>query len=195
MILVPPSEAQTRRDTILDALISVLLTRDPGLTKKSMRGLLAVAPLAIPRMTAAIDDHSLSPEDSVLLEDAIQEIRHSTQVIKPTESLLDALLGGLRIGDAELQQLAIRAIACCGPESVDYLIQVAAANIRHPDYCLRLLSAAEQGGHQPGWEMRMQLMLGFTRTKRIEIRDRAVQLFYSFAPYAQSCRGKRGRAC
>jgi hypothetical protein len=90
MIRVPISDPQTRRDTILDALISVLLTRDPGLTKKSMRGLLAVAPLAIPRMTAAIDDHSLSPEDGVLLEDAIQEIRHSTQVIKSTESLLDA---------------------------------------------------------------------------------------------------------
>ena len=190
MIFVLPSEAQTRRDTILDALIAVLLTRDPRLTKKSMRGLLAVAPQAIPRMTAAIDDHSLSPEDGALLEDAIQEIRNSTRVKKPTESLLDALLAGLRIGDAELQQLAIRAIACCGPESVDYLIQAAAENIRHPDYCLRLLSAAEQGGHQPGWEMRMELMLGFTCTKRTEIRDRAVQLFFSFAPYAQSCRGK-----
>jgi len=41
----------------------------------------------------------------------------------------------------------------------------------------------------------MELILGFTSTKRTEIRDRALQLFYSFAPYAQSCRGKRGRAC
>jgi len=125
----------------------------------------------------------------------LRAVSHANSNHTPMIYYLDALLGGLRIGDAELQQLAIRAIACCGPESVDYLIQVAAENIRHPDYCLRLLSAAEQGGHQPGWEMRMQLMLGFTRTKRIEIRDRAVQLFYSFAPHAQSCRGKRGWAC
>lgn len=189
MILVPPSDAQTRRDTIVDALVSVLLTRDPGLMQNSMSGLRSLAPQAIPRMIAAIEDNSLSPEDCVFLQDAIEEIRHSTQVRKPTESLLDALLGGLRIGDEALQQLASRAIACCGPESVDYLIQAAAENIRHPDYCLRLLSAAEEGGHQPGSETRVELMLDFIGTKNTAVRDRAMALFFSFAPHALSCRG------
>ena len=189
MISVPPSDAQTRRDTIVDALVSVLLTRDPGLTMKSMSGLRSLAPLAIPRMTAAIEDNGLSPGDCVLLQDAIEEIRHSTHVRKPTNSLLDALLGGLRVGDEELQQLAARAIACCGPESVDYLIQAAADNIRQPDYCLRLLSAAEEGGHQPGSETRVELMLAFVGTKNTAVRDRAMQLFFSFAPYALSRRG------
>ncbi len=187
MILVPPSDAQTRRDTIIDALVSVLLTRDDVLMRKSMIGLLSLAPMAIPRMTAAIEDNSLSPEDCVLLQHAIEELRHSTQVGKPTDSLLDALLGGLRIGNKDLQQLAIRAIACCGPQSVDFLIKAAAANIRQPGYCLRLLSAAEEGGHQPGSETRIDLILDFINAKNTAVRDRAMQLFYSFARHAQSC--------